>query len=788
MPESPSSQALIEVFYSYSHKDEELRDKLETHLSILKRAKVITDWHDRRIGAGKEWKGQIDGHLNTAQVILLLISADFLASHYCYDIEMMRALERHEAKEACVIPVILRAVDWSGAPFGELQALPKDAKPVTSWDNEDEAFTDVARGIRAAVEELVARRTPAPRSGQIDGAAPPQPVLPKIWNVPHRNLNFTGRAKLLTDLHNALTSGIPAALTQAISGLGGIGKTQLAKEYAYRHASDYRLVWWIQSEEGAKLASDFADLARELNLPEKEEQDQRVIVAAVCRWLNRESGWLLIFDNVPHPKDVTAYLPKAPTGHVIVTSRDRNWGGVAAPLQVMKMDRPDAIEFLLRRTGKDDKEAANKLAEMLGDFPLLLEQAASYMIESGLTLSEYADRFRDRREEMLKRGTGSDDYDETTATVWELSFQAAEKESEAAAQLLYLCAFLAPDDIPCDMIAEGAERLPEPLATTVKDALAFDDAVAALHRYSLVEKGDGALSLHRLVQAVTRDRLLEDEQEKWLGAALMIVNLAFPQKSGDVRFWPQCARLLPHATTLTDHHPAEAAALGAAGRLLNQAALYLKGRAELERAKDSLRRAVVFVEKAYGPDHPDVATAINNMGEVLRDFGDPADAMLHCKRALAIDEKAYGPDHPDVGRDVNNLGLALLALDDLPGAKECLDRALVIIEKAQGPDHPMLAAVVINVGEVLRRSGDLAGAKECVERGLAIDEKVYGLDHPEVAVDASNLAAVLVAQGDFSGAKRHLERALAIFRNFLGDDHPSTMTARKNLESLKRNG
>ena len=123
----------VEVFYSYSHRDEELREELERHLSILKRQGIITDWHDRKIGAGTEWKGQIDIHLNTARVILLLISSDFLASDYCYDIEMRRAIERHEAGEARVIPIILRPVIWKGAPFEKLQALPKDAKPVTSW-------------------------------------------------------------------------------------------------------------------------------------------------------------------------------------------------------------------------------------------------------------------------------------------------------------------------------------------------------------------------------------------------------------------------------------------------------------------------------------------------------------------------------------------------------------------------------------------------------------------------------------------------------------------------------
>ena len=144
----------IEVFYSYSHRDEALRDELENHLALLKRQGVIRDWHDRRITAGSEWSGKIDDYLNSAGVILLLVSADFLASDYCYDLEMKRAMERHERGEAVVIPIILRAVDWHSAPFGKLQALPKDGRPVTSWPNRDEAFTDIARGIRKAIEQL----------------------------------------------------------------------------------------------------------------------------------------------------------------------------------------------------------------------------------------------------------------------------------------------------------------------------------------------------------------------------------------------------------------------------------------------------------------------------------------------------------------------------------------------------------------------------------------------------------------------------------------------------------
>jgi hypothetical protein len=144
----------VDVFFSYTHKDEELRDELATHLKLLVRNQVIRSWHDRAIGAGTEWKGAIDENLEKARVILLLVSSDFLASDYCFDIEVKRAMERHEAREALVVPIILRDCDWTGAPFAKLQALPKDAKPVKGWANRDEAWTNVAVGLRKAIAAL----------------------------------------------------------------------------------------------------------------------------------------------------------------------------------------------------------------------------------------------------------------------------------------------------------------------------------------------------------------------------------------------------------------------------------------------------------------------------------------------------------------------------------------------------------------------------------------------------------------------------------------------------------
>src|ERR1700730_763296 len=229
MTAEPQATQPIELFYSYSHEDEPLRQELEKHLSSLQQQGFIAGWHDRLISAGTEWEHQIDSHLHTAQIILLLISASFIASKYCYSIEMKRALERHDAGEARVIPIILRPVYWQRMPFGKLQVLPTDGKPVDSshWHNHDEAFATIVEAIHKVIGELASQQA----GSKTIVKTSPKPSQ-ATWNVPFdRNPSFTGREDILARLHQALTTGNPAALTQAISGLGGVGKTQTAIEY-----------------------------------------------------------------------------------------------------------------------------------------------------------------------------------------------------------------------------------------------------------------------------------------------------------------------------------------------------------------------------------------------------------------------------------------------------------------------------------------------------------------------------------------------------------------------------
>ena len=779
----------IEVFYSYSHRDERLRDRLEEHLSILKNNGVITGWHDRKIPAGTKWEQQIDEHLNSADIILLLVSASFLASPYCYSIEMMRALERHAADEARVIPIILRSVDWKGAPFGHLQALPTDARPVTNWPDRERAFTNIAQGIRKVAEELRSKSLggPAPPSGSVT-APPPAAVLSRVWTVPHpRNPNFTGREELLKKLRENLTSGRPAALTQAINGLGGVGKTQLATEYAYLYASSYDAVLWVRAEEPTTLAADFAGLATELGIPDPGTRDQNAVVKLVLRWLREHQGWLLVFDNAPGGWEISSYLPSGATGHVLITSRNRHWLEYAQPLVVDVMTPDEAIKFLLTRTNQTNEEAAGKLAEELGYLPLALAQAGAYIEQKDLSLAEYLPLVEKHGTKVLP---ATDRYPGSLAATWDLSFKEVRRNLPAAADLLNLCAFFAPDDIPLDMIVEGAEHLQESLKDAVADPISRNDIVGELGNFSLVEvdKDKRTISIHRLVQAVVRDMLPSEERQTWVAAALQVVNSGFTYRLTEMSTWSTSSIVLPHVLAVIASSDLQETSSMEVGRslsnLLNAAGLFLRHRAQYKDARAQLARALAIDDAMYGPDHPTVATDLLNLGRVLQNLGDLQGARSHFERALAIHEAVYGPDHPNVATDLNDLGTILQDLGDLQGARTNLERALAIGEAVYGPDHPVTAVRLNNLGDLLRILGDLQGARSHFERALAIDEAVYGPVHPNVAVRLNNLGLVLQGIGDLQGARSHLERALAIDEAVYGPDHPDVATDLNNLGSL----
>src|SRR5450755_79546 len=581
----------VTVFLAYAHEDELLCSELEKHLSLLQRQGLLSTWQDRRIRAGTDWAQEIDKHSSSASIILLLVSSDFLASDYCYGVEMQRALERHQAGQTQVIPVLLRSVDWKGAPFQHLQGLPTDARPITKWPDRDEAWTNVATGIRRVIEEL------PPLSVNLSPAG-----LPPVWNIPYpHNPLFTGREELLTQLASTLHAGQPTALSQpqAISGLGGIGKTQLALQYAYRSRGDYQAVLWTQADTRENLTSSYLTIAALLNLPEKNEQESARVIAAVKHWLQRNTSWLLILDNADDLALARDFLPPSAGGHVLLTTRAQAMGRFAHRLEVDILSTELGALFLLRRTGRLAPDATLELAETaeqvcakemceeLGGLPLALDQAGAYIEETGCSLSDYQQRYQSRRAQLLQRRGGLvPDHPDAVTTTWSLAFEKVQQTNPAAADLLRLCAFLAPDAIPEEIITKGATDLgpvPEPVAS---DAVDLDEAIAALGAYSLVRRNPSTkiLSIHRLVQAVLKDGMSKDLQYQWAERTVRIVNHACPDIIV-LAVRPHCHLWLPHALACAALIDQWNLNFYEATRLLTQAGFYLE---KLNRHEEAL--------------------------------------------------------------------------------------------------------------------------------------------------------------------------------------------------------
>jgi hypothetical protein len=385
--------------------------------------------------------------------------------------------------------------------------------------------------------------------------------------VPYeRNPFFTGREEVLKQIRDAFTKASTAALTQpqAISGLGGVGKTQTAVEYAHRHRNDYQVVLWVGADTREALVAGFVRIAELLGLPEKAAQDQNLAIAAVARRLENTSGWLLILDNADDPKLVEDFLPPNSLGHILLTSRAQVFDhlGIANPIELKKMTPPEAHGFFPKRTGRSGLETAEtetiaKLAKELDYLPLALEQAGAYIIKKQCSFRDYLFSYRQRGLKLLeKAGPVVGKYPRSVATTWLMNFEQVEQTSAVAANLLRVSAFLSPDRIPLELIVLGAEELGPNLSMILAkvhdDPLILDEVLEPLTQYSLIRRdlSSRTYDIHRLVQAVLKDGMDEGTQPQWAERTVRAVNRAFP--SVEFSAWPRCERLLSQAQSCAE--------------------------------------------------------------------------------------------------------------------------------------------------------------------------------------------------------------------------------------------
>jgi tetratricopeptide (TPR) repeat protein/transcriptional regulator with XRE-family HTH domain len=631
-------------------------------------------------------------------------------------------------------------------------------------------------------------------------------ALPPPCIIPYpRNPLFTGREDLLETLYERFSADRVVALTQsyALYGLGGIGKTHLALEYAYRHALEYTAVFWISADSAETILASFLDIANVLALPQRKETDRQQVVMAVQQWLSIHSQWLLIWDNVEELELVTRFLPPMRQGAVLITTRSQTLGALVQGLALSPMTLQEGMLFLLRRakvlppeaTGEQlehlaeyqprEYSAARELATIMDGLPLALDQAGAYIEETNCSLYDYRERYEQRRAFLLdRRGTLEGNHPHSVTTTFLLASERVQPLHPAALELLRFCAFLSPDAIPEEIFQAGACHLGPVLGPVATDPLQFDLTLAALRTFSLMQRHSQTrtLSMHRLVQTVLREGMNQQEQELWQQRVIRLLNAVFPERTHET--WEWCERLLPHIRTCVTNIPDQVGDQAVAD-VLQKAADYLRMHAQYQEAEPFYQRALRIWEQAHESAYLPIAQPLCGLATLYYEQGKYEEGELLYQRALHIQEQCLGLMHPDVASTLNSLALLYEMQGQYEQAMSCYQRALYIWGQAWGSDHPATAGPLWGLALLSAIRGKYEEAELLYQRALRIWQ-VLGPMHPNVAAPLWGLADIYREQGKCEQAEPLYQRALHIWEQALGPDHPDVAYPLYGLADLYR--
>lgn len=621
--------------------------------------------------------------------------------------------------------------------------------------------------------------------------------------LPRRNPLFTGRDAEVARLRGLLIGhGVVT-----VHGLGGVGKTEVAIEVAHTHDGP---VAWITAESRTALLGGLTAVARRLNTTVG--ADESDLLGSLWAAMKEHDDWLLVFDNAEDIDLVRELLPPLPNVTVLVTSQGSAWSALGPTVRLEPFTPDVAARFVLARSGRRDPHAAAKLADLLGNLPLALEQAGAYVDETGLSLAEYLRLFHHRRDQLLMRGAPSN-HRETVSTTWQIVFDRVLARSLVAARVLEVSAFLAPDAIPLGWLTEICEG---------PDAeLEFADAVAELLRYSLVDRGEGTLRVHRLVQTVVRARLSPDERVARAADAVALLRRVAPADPADVEAWSTWASLAAHVTSLlksVDDVPTLPPELAS---LALDAFRYLRERSSLPAAHSVLDALIEIVQRASG-ERVLLGELHAERGELFDAEGNLAAARDELGRALAMIETNVEPgtlrmarvwtrlahllncadeaDHAaefyqrslpilreegetaEIVRACIGLGYTYWALDEFATGAEQFEHALVTLEHAGWTEHPLAAEAMSGLGMMRHDQGYAAESRDLQRRALVVLVRVHGdIDHPIVAEVHDKLGWVSRLLGDPEAAQAEHTLSAEMMSRLFGPDDPRVAMALTNL-------
>ncbi len=613
-----------------------------------------------------------------------------------------------------------------------------------------------------------------------------QTAAPIFHGVPDRLDHFTGRDNLLINLQNDLLgashdAGGAVAVTQALAGMGGVGKTILAAEYAHRHRSTYAGIWWAPAETRAVLEASLAELAGRLDPKLAEEADQVALAKTALEQVQQRAGlapWLLIYDNVEAPKEIEGLRPTG-GAHLIVTTRFQAWPGARADVGLFSRDV--SIAFLQERAEFDDEDGASRLAEQLDDLPLALDHAAAYCLETGVTFDEYIAHlyaFIEKKPEssVYRRHR---EGEETVSGTFSVALARATEKTPHTERLMDLLSALGAEPVPLDLLGRDWMTVPERA-----------EAVGALGRFSLLQQtrtsdDRPAVMVHRLVARVSRANAADNERfEDAISQATALLAEHFPDEAyREPAQWPRCAALLPHVLALRARWSSTMASAKTV-RLLYCTGGYLYGRATFADAEPMFRDALAIGKKILGPYNQDVSICLSYLAGLLRSTGRHKEAEPLFREAIEISEKTRGREHPNVATDLNNLATLLREIGQTDEAEALYLEAIEIDEKAYGRNHTEVAIDLCNLANLLRDTGRTGKAEALYREAIKIDETAYGRDHPTVATALNNLAKLLRLTGRAEEAEPLFRESLATYEVRLGVEHPWVNIAAVNLARL----
>lgn len=603
---------------------------------------------------------------------------------------------------------------------------------------------------------------------------------------------------MLAQLRASLSARRTAALVQAevLSGLGGVGKTQTALEYAYRYRAEYRDVFWVDAETGLELRSSFRRIAHELGLPELNEDEADGTIRLVRHWLETNCGWLLILDNATDADSLRPFLPRGTTGHVLITSRVSVFDalGVASPVRISPMEPAEALELLLSRTGRHDvdreeREAAIKLVEELGYLPLAIEQAAAYLVPIRAKFAEYLAGFRTRQIALLEKSRPKlGGYEQTVATTWELNFREVQQQSPAAAELLLFSAFLSPAPIPFRLLTRAAPELGPTLSAALggaeKDPLIVKELLARLSGYSLIaiDIAGESYTMHRLVQQVVRQALSESEARTWATrsiAALGEICLEIENEGSNLfkanlsaltatqRSWaPHASDVVTRYSSLAQYQTTEMA------KLMCAICVYQHGIGQSDSTEQQLRSAI-RIQEAYYPDgHPDLWSSVDALADALVAQGRLVEAHKLILRALAGRENLLGTEHPDTLESMDSLSRWYAMQRRFDDALEIAEQTLRIRDKFGGERKLDILNSMMSIALIYSGRKQYDHAWELAEKMISMAQSICQKDHPINALPFALMGMIRYAQGKTREARELFEHALWLYERTFGANHP----------------